>query len=215
MIIFASSASLKFLAPQKSKKSKDMSFSLLKKTRRLQPGLPQRVVHACGRHAAATGCHSGTTQHLDAATVAGGTCCGAAQATHRKVGQKWRDSVPWQRTLCSGRITNKQKSGGKQKKGNGGESQRFFEGIFLFYFGLEVVKKGFVQVAFLWEFKVHVDRSAAEIKSSQTSHRDVRKGGDLEGKDGWCGVGARHGLCCDSANLNHAFLVEGKIFDRW
>lgn len=66
----------------------------------------------------------------------------------------------------------------------------------------------------LWEFiKVHVDRSAAEIKSSQTSHRDVRKGGDLEGKGGWCGVVARHGLCCDSKS-QPCFLVEGKIIDR-
>ena len=73
---------IEFLAPKNQKiKRHVICFCETKKTRPLQPGLPQRVVHACGCHAAATGCHSGT-QHLDAATVAGGSCCGAAQATH-------------------------------------------------------------------------------------------------------------------------------------
>lgn len=108
---------IEFLAPQKSKNQKTCHFFCEKKKRPLQPGLPQRVVHACGCHAAATGCHSGA-QHLDAATVAGGTCCGAAQATHRKVGQKRRDGALAKDTFWKkNHVTNKTKIGEETKKG--------------------------------------------------------------------------------------------------
>ncbi len=73
----------------------------------------------------------------------------------------------------------------RKKKEWRGDPQRFIEG------DVSILFLGGLQVGFLCEFtKVHVDRSAAEIKSSQTSHRDVWKGGDdWKGKMGgveWC-----------------------------